>query len=211
MATIFNKNAIRSNLCQIASDFHQRGWMPGTAGNLSARSVDHPHTFWITASSLPKGQLEQYDFLQLEIESGEVIQRFRDSAKPSAETSIHQVIYRLYPEAGACFHVHSVDACLASAAIAAGQKEMALPPLEVIKGLGIWEQNPEVAMPLFDNILEVPKIAAEIEQRFSQQRPQIDALMIRDHGVTVWGDSLQQAYDRLEIVEFIMSYMARST
>jgi len=34
-------------------------------------------------------------------------------------------------------------------------------------------------------------------------------LMIKDHGITVWGNDLQQAYNRIEILEFIMSFMAR--
>jgi ribulose-5-phosphate 4-epimerase/fuculose-1-phosphate aldolase len=33
--------------------------------------------------------------------------------------------------------------------------------------------------------------------------------MIHGHGVTVWGNSLQEAYNRIEIVEFLMSYLAQ--
>lgn len=88
---------------------------------------------------------------------------------------------------------------------------MPLPPLEIIKGLGVWQQNPQVSLPLFDNFLDVSEIATKIRQRFEQQLPEITALMVRDHGVTVWGDSLQQAYNQLEIVEFLMSYLARQS
>ena len=87
--------------------------------------------------------------------------------------------------------------------------ELSLPPLEMIKGLDIWEQDPQVDLPLFDNILDVPVIAKEILNRFRQTPPQVPALMIRNHGITVWGNTLQQAYNRVEIVEFIMSYLAR--
>jgi len=42
----------RAALVEIARDFHARGWMAGTAGNLSAREDDEH--FWITASGRPK-------------------------------------------------------------------------------------------------------------------------------------------------------------
>lgn len=86
---------------------------------------------------------------------------------------------------------------------------MPLPPLEMIKGLDIWEESPQVTLALFDNRLDVPSIAHEIHKRFTAEPPQIPALMIRNHGITVWGDSLQQTYNRVEIIEFIMSYLAR--
>ena len=207
--TLFDHSELCATLTQYARDFHQRGWMPGTAGNLSARDEFQPASFWISASGLAKGQLHCDDFLQVNIDSCEVVQRFKETARPSAETRIHRIIYQHFPQARACLHVHSVDACVAGDKVPAGQDQLALPPLEVIKGLGIWEQSPSVSLPLFENLLDVAQIAAQIDQRFKQTPPPVHALMIRDHGVTVWGESLQQAYNRLEIVEFLMSFLAR--
>src|SRR5580658_7726066 len=104
-------------LTNVARDFHQRGWMAGTAGNLSARDCHDIHTFWITASGLPKGQLDERDFLRLAISNGAVVECGRTDAKPSAEASIHQAIYQLFPQVRACLHVHSVEACLVTIGI----------------------------------------------------------------------------------------------
>jgi len=199
----------RTVLAEMARDFHARGWMAGTAGNLSARDPHQASTFWITASGLAKGRLDSDDFLRIDLAEDRVVERFNDSAKPSAETSIHHVIYRLFPQAQACLHVHSVAACLATAQCAADCSELPLPPLEMLKGLGIGEQRPVVTLPLFPNHLHVPAIAAEIRQRFTATPPMLPALMILGHGVTVWGNSLQEAYNRIEIIEFLMSYLAR--
>ena len=209
MAVVFDQMSSRQALCKIAKDFHRRGWMAGSAGNLSARSIKNPECFWITSSGLPKGQLEISDFMQINTESGETTHRFHDKDKPSAETSIHQIIYQHFPNAKACFHVHSVDACIATCHIASDQTAIPLPAVEMIKGLDIWEQNPKVALPVFENLLDVPAIADQIRQRFQSSPPDVPALMIRNHGITVWGTSLQQAYNRVEIVEFLMSYLAR--
>ncbi len=208
MALELDRLAPRAALVAIARDFHARGWMAGTAGNLSARDDDHH--FWITASGRAKGRLEEADFLLLKIHSGEVAEQTAADNKPSAEASIHRVIYRLFPDARACLHVHSVDACVAADTAKPKAKALRLPPLEMIKGFDIWEQDPAVDLPLFENHAEVRQIADEIHARFSKTTPAVSALMVRSHGVTVWGKSLQQAYNRVEIIEFIMSYMAKA-
>jgi len=200
----------RTALAEIARDFHRRGWMAGTAGNLSARDRKDPASFWITASGLAKGRLDEHDFLRAAVADDRVLERFDDRAKPSAETSIHRVIYQLFPQINACLHVHSVDACLAAAHCPAEGSELPLPALEMIKGLDIWEERPVVSLPLFANWLDVPAIAESIRQRFTATPPAVPALMIRDHGATVWGRSLQEAYNRVEIVEFLMSYLSKA-
>lgn len=209
MAKSFDQIDPAEALASIGRDFHQRGWMAGTAGNLSTRSSTSNDQFWISSSGLAKGNMEANDMILCDINSDKVIQRFKSKAKPSAETSIHQAIYQCVPEANACLHIHTVDACLATEKAGEKSTELALPPLEMVKGLGVWEQTPDVSLTLFDNTLDVGLIAAQIKRRFKHTPPQIPALMIKHHGITVWGRSLQEAYNRVEIVEFIMSYLAR--
>lgn len=195
-------NDPRSALIGAARQFYQLGWMLGTAGNLSAKLPDG--SFWITASGKSKGKLDLNDFVRIGCD-GTAIEFPHPDNRPSAETSIHQAIYSLFPEAKACYHVHSVEANLVSHL--AQQESLPLPPLEMIKGLGIWDENPAVSIPIFENYLEVPRIAAEIGDRFRSSPPDLPALLIRHHGVTVWGTSTEEAENRLEIVEYIFRYL----
>ncbi|CCI32279.1 methylthioribulose 1-phosphate dehydratase [Microcystis sp. T1-4] len=192
----------RLSLAAAARRFHQLGWMLGTVGNLSAKVDDH--SFWITASGKSKGKLTEEDFVRVDL-TGKVRELPNPDNRPSAETSIHRVIYRLFPQAQACYHVHSVEANLVCRF--AREDKLSLPPLEMLKGLGIWVENPQVFMPVFANYLDVPKIAAEIESRFSTLPPEIPALLISDHGVTVWGESLETTENYLEIVEYMFRYL----
>jgi len=207
VAAYFDDLPPRSALVEIARDFHARGWMAGTAGNLSARA-DESH-FWITASGLPKGRLEESDFLLVRISDVAVIERGRVQQSPSAETAIHAALYELFPDANACLHGHTVSACLATARSAAKAPALRLPPLEMVKGFDLWEQRPRADLPLFANYLDVSRIARDVRARFRKARPKISALLVRDHGPTVWGASLQQAYDRFEVLDFLLSYLAR--
>jgi methylthioribulose-1-phosphate dehydratase len=208
MARSLDDLPVRTALVEIARDFHARGWMSGTAGNLSVRA-DAEH-FWITASGMPKGRLEEEDFLLVRTQDGGVVERARAGNKPSAETAIHRAIYALFPDARTCLHGHSVDGCLASGRTPRGAKTLRLPAIEMLKGFDIWQQNPKVDLPLFENTLDVAKIAAEIGKRLGKSPPALSAVMIRGHGATVWGRGLQEAYNRFECLEFVLSVAARA-
>jgi methylthioribulose-1-phosphate dehydratase len=208
MAQSLDQLSPRAALVEIARDFHARGWMHGTAGNLSARA-DTEH-FWITVSGVPKGRLDENDFLLVRIADGEVIERARPATKPSAETAIHRALYSRFADAGACLHGHSVDAALVSERAPKSAKGLRLASIEMVKGFDIWQQNPKVDLPVFANTLDVARIADDIRKRFAKSTPPLTALMVRGHGATVWGKTLQDAYNRFECLEFILSYMARA-
>jgi methylthioribulose-1-phosphate dehydratase len=176
--------------------------MWGTAGNLSARV--NKDSFWITASGCSKGELTPEQFVCLS-NTGDLLIRPTPQAKPSAEASIHQAIYALFPEARACYHVHSVPATLLSSQSTADY--LVLPAIEMIKGLGIWEADPVVKLALFTNHSHVPQIAGDIAARFRQQPPEVPACLIRNHGITVWGSSCEEARNRVEVVEFLFQYL----
>jgi methylthioribulose-1-phosphate dehydratase len=205
----------RFELCEAASYFYKQGWMLGTAGNLSTKLSDG--SFWITASGKSKGELKLEDFVRIYPEGvtntmvqSTCLTTIAPELKPSVETSIHQVIYDIFPEACACYHVHSIEANLVSNFVE-GDDELPLPPLEMLKGLGIWEENPTCTMPLFTNHFHVPKIAEDIrnyyQSRNQKKHPQVPALLIRNHGITVWANSPKIAFHYIEVAEYIFRYM----
>ncbi len=190
----------RPDLIDAARYFYNQGWMVGTAGNLSARLPDG--SFWITASGRAKGKLTLDDFVCVHLD-GQVAAS--SHLKPSAETVIHQTLYMLFPEAQACYHVHSVEANLVSRFVEGDS--LPLPPLEMLKGFGIWEENPECNLSIFTNHLDVNQIVNDIAQRFHKQSPHIPALLIRDHGITTWAPSTEAAQNFVELLEYIFRYM----
>lgn len=178
--------------------------MVGTSGNLSVREPDG--STWITASGRSKGELTENDFLRVRIDDGTVEERFRDEDRPSAETAIHRTVYELVPEAGACFHVHTVESNLVAAMTSGGGT--LLPPLEMLKGLGLWEPHPSAVIAIFTNHYDVPNIAAEVRVRFVDDPPQVPGFLIRDHGVTVWGPTPEATRNHVELFDYVFRYMA---
>ncbi|BAY21892.1 putative aldolase [Calothrix sp. NIES-2100] len=192
---------LRFELINTARSFYQKGWMVGTAGNLSIRREDG--SFWITASGCSKGELLLSDCVR--IDPNGKVQESSTDLKPSAETAIHQILYTLFPEAQACYHIHTIESNLVSQFVP--EDHLPLPPLEMLKGLGVYEEKPSCVIPIFANHLQVSRIAAEIQQRLTTTPPQIPALLIRDHGVTVWASCTTAARNYIEIVQYIFRYM----
>lgn len=197
-------------LIETARLLYERGWMPGTAGNVSARDQIQSKHFWITGSGLPKGRLDERDFLCIDIANGGVIGSPRSGLRPSAEASLHRVVYHYVSGANVCLHVHTVDACIAEKRHGVNGG-LPLPKLEMIKGLGIWDDPPQIIVPIFANHSHVPNIADDIAAWFKQQTIGAPAFMVTGHGVTVWGQTAQEALNRLESIEFLFSYLSRMT
>lgn len=187
-------------LRHLARQLYRRGWMDGTAGNLSLRRGEN---LFITASGRPKGTLTPEEILSLPLRHayGEA---FSSGLRPSAELSIHLAIYRLFPETEAVLHVHTVEAALASAM---DRNELSLPPLEVLKGLGVADPGQCPLLPVFDNDSKVPEIARKIEERLRDPIYSLPGLLIRHHGTTAWGKSLDEAIRHLELLEFCFRYI----
>ncbi|QDG54831.1 methylthioribulose 1-phosphate dehydratase [Persicimonas caeni] len=185
-----------------ARGFYEQGWLLGTSGNLSIK-LDDDH-FLITASGRDKGRLTPEDFLACPVD-GEPSET-TPTLGPSAETSIHQAIYARVPEAGAVYHVHEPYSAFCSerdsyigATIMAGA--------EMIKGLGIWEENPRVRIPIFENHFDVPQIAADIDRHLADEaKRRVPGVNIRSHGYYAWGEDAFAAKRHVETFAYLFRY-----
>lgn len=172
---------------------HQRGWVPATGGNFSARvGADR---LLMTASGCHKGELTPADFLVVDGQG-----RAQDDARrASAETGLHCAVYRHFPQAGAVLHTHSVPATLLSRS----SDSIELAGYELLKILeGVTTHNTSVAVPVFDNDQDISRLAAVIEQAFAEGRGH-QGFLIRGHGLYAWGRDVLQARYRVEALEFL--------
>ena len=192
----------RPRLIAIGRLFYERGWTWATAGNLSARADDQ--SFWVTASGLCKGELNTDDFLRIARADGRVVEGGA-GRKPSAETAIHRAIYNTQGSAAACLHGHSVEAVLASR----GRDPVVLPRVEMIKALGVWDDGTPTALPVFANHPDVASIGQAVETFLRDHPRPLPALIVRDHGVTAWGQTISEALRHFEAVEFLLTLLAR--
>lgn len=181
--------------------FHQRGWVPASGGNFSARLEDG--TLLITASGCHKGELQQGDFLVVDADGSPTAPTQR---KPSYETALHTQIYRRDPAAGCVLHTHSV----AGTILSRKGEDIRMSGYELLKVLpGVRSHDVEVVVPVVGNDQDVPALAGRIDQMM-EKNPFSGAYLIAGHGLYAWGESVASARWRIEALEFLFDCELRS-
>lgn len=189
-------------LARASRQLYDRGWMPGTSGNLSLALPGSARHMVITASGRSKGELTATDAVLVDIATARAVRA--GSLRPSAETAIHAALYTA-TGCAAVIHVHSPHAT-AVASIAPPPdtvRAYRFDHYELIKGLGVADPT-SVALPVFPNWPDVSRIAEDVTRYFAALGPATSAppaLLLAHHGATVWGADHAQARDRLECVE----------
>ncbi|MEV6555302.1 S-methyl-5-thioribose-1-phosphate isomerase [Nocardia sp. NPDC051756] len=192
-------------IADIARGLYQRGWMPGTAGNISVRTGD---TAVITGSGLSKGELTEHDMVTVLV--ADSTPTAGNSRKPSAETTIHTAAYRT-TSAQAVVHIHPPFATALATRFGTPDAVtiLRITDYELIKGLG--GTDPAVIdIPVFPNWADVPRIGADIERYLAEHPAAPPILCITGHGITAWGDNISQARDRAECLEALCELVSRT-
>lgn len=183
-------------LAEAAAALYGRGWMEGTAGNISVR-LPGGTTALITASGRSKGAMTAADMVEVAVADARPV---HDGApRPSAETTIHVALYRLSADFGAVVHAHPPHAtAVAVLAARRGAGTVEFTDLEIIKGIGLADPA-KVVVPVFDNHADVPRIGDDVEERLTSDAPPV--MLIGNHGATTWGPTLDVARNRMECLE----------
>ncbi|EPL3843864.1 methylthioribulose 1-phosphate dehydratase [Klebsiella aerogenes] len=188
----------QERLAQLVTTCHwigAKGWAPATGGNMSVR--EDACWCWLSESGRDKGSLTSDDFLQVDIASNSA----PSGRKPSAETGLHTLVYRLFPEANVVLHVHSVHATVLSRL--ESSDTLQLQGYEMQKTLsGQQSHLDSVPVAIFDNDQDIEALAARVEV-YARRHPLRYGFLIRGHGLTCWGRDVSEARRQLEGLEFL--------
>ncbi|WBL17259.1 methylthioribulose 1-phosphate dehydratase [Sutcliffiella sp. NC1] len=187
-----------NELADVKDEFAERDWFPGTSGNLSIKVSTNPLTFFVTASGKDKRKRTAEDFLLVD-NTGAPAEETK--LKPSAETQLHVEVYNR-TNAGAVFHVHTIDNNVISE-IYKEDGKITFKGQEIIKALGYWEEDAEVSIPIIKNDAHIPTLSQQFSKYIHGDK---GAVLILNHGITVWGETAFEAKKYLEAWEFLFSY-----
>ncbi|WP_391205898.1 methylthioribulose 1-phosphate dehydratase [Psychrobacillus sp. L4] len=185
-------------LADIKDELAARDWFMGTSGNLAIKVSDTPIEFLVTASGKDKYKRTSEDFLLVNA-SGNPAQN--TDLKPSAETLLHCAIYST-TSAGCSLHVHTVANNVISE-LYGEQGKIDFQDQELIKAFGMWEEDDILTIPIIPNHAHIPQLAEEFKSHIHANK---GAVLIRNHGITVWGKDAFEAKKLLEACEFLFQY-----
>lgn len=172
------------------------GWAPATSGNYSARLNESFAA--ITVSGYPKGRLDAAGIMTVDMEG-----RATDARKPSAETALHTMLYKLDANIGAVLHTHSVNAVVLTRILK--KRKLHLKDYELLKAFkGIETHETEVIVPIFDNTQDITALAEQVKGKI-EGKPNVFGFLIRGHGLYTWGGTVAEAQRAVEAFEFLFT------
>ncbi|CAD6006255.1 methylthioribulose 1-phosphate dehydratase [Agreia sp. COWG] len=194
---------VGSGLAAESARFAARGWMPGTAGNLSVTLGREPLRLAVTASGLDKGELTPADIVIVDERGDSVLGEGGSEQRPSAEAGLHARIARV-TGAGAVIHVHALAAVTAAHVWPDG---VVLSDLEMLKGIGHAAHGETVTIPVIENGQDMTVLGDAFEARYvrpCEGANDVPALIVASHGIYAWGRDLRQARWHLELTEALL-------
>ncbi len=174
----------------------RHGWAPAGSGNYSHRLDDG--SIAITVSGTHKGRITQQDVMRIDAGG-----RSLDGRRPSAETLLHTLVYRLFPKVNAVLHTHSVPAVVLTR-LGADDQTMRLSGYELLKAFpGIETHDIGVDVPVFGNSQDMASLSSHAE--LSLLQASVPLFLIRDHGLYGWGATMDEAMRVVEAAEVLLS------
>jgi L-fuculose-phosphate aldolase len=171
----------REEIVRYGRTLHERGLVAAMDGNLSVRLKND--NILVTPTCVSKGNMRAADMVVVDMDGHRVSGR----RNVTSEIGMHLLIYRMRPDIQAIVHAHPPTATgFAAAGIAQTQPLVC----EVVMGLG--------CIPLAR--YGTPG-TSELARTLEPFVPHYDAILMSNHGVVAYGDTLERAYMKMETVE----------
>lgn len=185
----------KETIVSLCRQFYRQGWVSGTGGGMSIRDGDR---IYMAPSGVQKERLTADDLFTLD-PSGEVIEPPSNRAlKLSACAPLFFNAYRLRG-AGAVLHSHSENAMLATLIFGDAFR---VTHLEMMKGISGTGYHDLLEVPIIENTAEECDLADSMAAAM-QAHPAAHAVLVRRHGVYVWGRDWVQAKTHAECYDYL--------
>ena len=183
-------------ICYILREFYRLGWCTGTGGGISIR--ESQDLVYLAPSGVHKEFVTEDDMFESNIE-GEICATPKNpKLKVSECTPLFLQAYKLR-DAGAVLHSHSVHAVLITKLFGT---EFQCIDLEMIKGIIGYKNTEWCTIPIIENT----EYETELTDRLRcaiMAYPRSYAVLVRNHGIYVWGPTWEKAKNHVECYDFL--------
>ena len=170
----------KQQIVEIGQWIYQKGFVSSADGNISYREENE---VLMTPKGLCKGRLTVEDIVKTDLQGNQLA----GSRQPSGEISMHLEAYNNRPDINAVVHAHPVHAT----AFAVAGLSINKPILsEVVLTLG--------CIPLAEYATPTTPELATVLRKFI---PNYNAILLANHGAISFGETLMEAYYRMETLE----------
>jgi methylthioribulose-1-phosphate dehydratase len=191
----------RATIVELCRQFYVQGWVSGTGGGVSIREGGR---VYMAPSGVQKERIAEEDMYVLD-DAGAVLEcPSSPGLTPSACSPLFFNAYRLRG-AGAVIHSHSIHAMLATLVF---RDAFECTELEMIKGITGHGYHDRLRVPIIENTAHERDLADSMAEAM-ESNPRAHAVLVRRHGVYVWGKDWVQAKTHAECYHYLFEAAVR--
>lgn len=193
-------------ICELCRLFYDKDWVTGTGGGMSIKEGD---LVYLAPSSVQKERMRPENLFVMSSKTGSYL-KTPDVYKPSACTPLFNAIYQSaegkVTKANACIHTHSQAAVMVSLLYG---DEFRISNIEQIKAIprvtetGYLDNTDELVIPIIDNVLYEENLTPHLNE-ILKKYPQTSAVIVRRHGIFVWGENVWKAKIINEAIDYLL-------
>ncbi|KAF8409231.1 hypothetical protein HHK36_005305 [Tetracentron sinense] len=199
--------ALVSELCR---HFYGLGWVSGTGGSITIKvhddSIPKPQQLIVMSpSGVQKERMVSEDMYVLS-SSGSILSTPSPKPypnKPPKCTDCASLFMKAYEmrNAGAVIHSHGMESCLVTM-IQPSSKEFRITHMEMIKGIQGHGYHDELVVPIIENTAHERELTESLAEAI-EAYPRATAVLVRNHGIYIWGDSWISAKTQAECYHYL--------
>ncbi|KAI4390136.1 hypothetical protein MLD38_002279 [Melastoma candidum] len=197
-------------IAELCRHFYTLGWVYGTGGSVALRVHDDslPRSHQLIAmspSGVQKERMEPEDMYLLS-ERGKVLSAPPPKPYPHKApkcTDSADVFMKAFEmrNAGAVIHSHGIESCLVTM-LNPSAKEFRIAHMEMIKGIQGHGYYDELVIPIIENTAHERQLTESLAEAI-EGYPRTTAVLVRNHGVYIWGDAWISAKTQAECYHYL--------
>ena len=193
----------RNLVPELCRHFYSLGWVSGTGGGMSIRKDNE---IYVAPSGVQKERIQSDELFVLDLKGNTLREPSAERLLKKSEcTPLFMNAYRLR-DAGAVIHSHAIAANLAT--LISDGAEFRIAYQEMIKGIkkGSSKEAFRYDDTLIVPIIENTPFECDLTDRMAkvmEEYPNTNAVLVRRHGVYVWGKTWQQAKTMSECYHYL--------
>jgi len=191
----------RELVCDLCRQFFDAGWVTGTGGSISIR---YGNRNYMTPSGVQKERIKPDELYVLDID-GEVLST--PMQKPGCRlpklSDCSPLFLHAFQQrnAGAVLHSHAY-CCNLVTSMFEGEGEFRISHQEMIKGIKGYGYFDELRVPIIENTAWEHELADSLGDCI-RRNPKACAVLVRRHGMYVWGDTWEEAKRHGECLHYL--------
>ena len=190
-----NEQTPQALIVELCKQFYAQGWVSGTGGGMSIRQNGR---IYIAPSGVQKERIGEEDLYVMDEDGTVLSSPATPGLAPSACQPLFLNAFRLR-DAGAVIHSHGIWAVLATTLF---RDAFECTQLEMIKGIAGHGYYDRLVVPIIENTAHERDLAESMAAAI-EAYPRSHAVLVRRHGVYIWGKDWAEAKTHAECYHYL--------